>query len=126
MSREMENPDQCHIPGSTARDIAFHCVSEIQMNSFMNPCFSEDAYEGQMYWADDELSLYERVVLKRNRNYDPKLDKKLKIGETRRLYNLTNERNVKEDPRGHNRGTLTEESSVYFEWEKTRNSAKRE
>jgi hypothetical protein len=45
--------------------------------------FSEDAYEGQMYWADDDLSLYERVVLKRNRNYDPKLDKESKIEEAR-------------------------------------------
>jgi hypothetical protein len=30
----------------------------IQMNSFTNLYFSEDAYEGQMYWADDDLSLY--------------------------------------------------------------------
>jgi hypothetical protein len=77
-----------------------------------------------MYWADDDLLLYERVVLKINRNYDPKLDKESKSEETRRLHNLTNKRNVKEDPGGHSRGTLTEDSSVYFEWEKTRNSAK--
>ena len=115
MSREMENPDQCHVPGSTARDIAFYCLSEIQMNSFTNLYFSEDAYEGQMYWADDDLSLYERVVLKRNRNYDPKLDKESKIEEKRRLHNLTNERNVKKDHGRHSRGTITEDASVYFE-----------
>jgi hypothetical protein len=83
MSREMENPDQCHVPGSTARDIVFHCLSEIQMTSFTNPFFSEDAYECQMYWADDDLLPHERVVLKRNRNYDPKLNKESEIEEMR-------------------------------------------
>jgi hypothetical protein len=82
MSREMENPDQCHVPGSTARDIASRCLSEIQKNSLSNPFFLKDAYEGWMYWADDDLLLYERVVLKINRNYDPKLDKESKSEET--------------------------------------------
>jgi hypothetical protein len=66
------------------------------------------------------------VVLKRNRKYDPKLDNESTIEETRRLYNLTNKRNVKEDAGRHSRGTLTDDASVYFEWEKSKNSAKRE
>lgn len=42
------------------------------------------------------LSLFETVVLKRNQNYDPKLDKKSRIEEMRQLYNAMNERSGKE------------------------------
>jgi MFS family permease len=72
------------------------------------------------------LSLFERVILKRSRNYDPKLDKESKIEEMRQLYHATNERSTKEDLGRPSGETLTEGASAYFEWEKATKSSKSE
>jgi hypothetical protein len=68
------------------------------------------------------LSVFERVVLKRGRNYDPKLDKEANIGEMRKLFRAMNEGSVKEDPGRGSGETLTEDASAYFEWEKARHN----
>jgi hypothetical protein len=65
MSREMENPDQRHVPGSTARDIAFHCLSENPDELLHESLFSEDTYEGQMCWADLHAGTWTKWVNKR-------------------------------------------------------------
>jgi hypothetical protein len=55
---------------------------------------------------------------KRSGNYDPKLDKELKIEEMRQLYHAMNERGMKKDTGRQSGETLTEGASTYFEWEK--------
>ena len=72
------------------------------------------------------LSLFGRVVLKRSRKYDPKLEKESKIEEMRQLCNAMNDRNFKEDPGRPGSETLTENPSAHFEWEKATKSLKSE
>jgi hypothetical protein len=72
------------------------------------------------------LSLFEKVALKRNKNYDPKLDKESKIEEMRQLFNATQERSFKECSGRPSGETLIEDASAYFEWEKSTKSIKRE
>ena len=66
------------------------------------------------------LSLYERLILKRDRNYDPKLDRQSKIDELRSLYKAMNESSGKEDVNGDNGESVSDKVSAYFEWEKTK------
>jgi MFS family permease len=69
------------------------------------------------------LSLFERVVLKRGKRYDPVLDRDSKIEEMRQLWEKMSEDTGKEDVgRRHSGETLTENASAYFEWEKSRKS----
>lgn len=46
------------------------------------------------------LSLYERVVLKRDRNYNPELDRQAKIDDLRALHKAVSEVSGKEDADG--------------------------
>ena len=65
------------------------------------------------------VSLYEKVFLRRGRNYDPELDRKAKIQELRGLYNrVTSEKGTES---GEETGeSIDEKVSTYFDWEKTR------
>ena len=60
------------------------------------------------------LSLYKRVVLKRNRNYNPELDKRDKIQEMRALYKAMNEGSSKEEPDGGFAESVSDKVSAYF------------
>lgn len=65
------------------------------------------------------LSLFEKVVLRRGRNYDPELNREAKIQELRSLYNRVS------SEKGTESGEETSESicekvSTYFDWEKTK------
>lgn len=75
------------------------------------------------------LSLYERLVLKRHKAYDPELDRKAKIDELRELYTEMN-RDLSAEKEG--RGSVersptlvgvgsgeSDKISQYFDWEKS-------
>lgn len=67
------------------------------------------------------LSLFERVVLKRDRAYDPELDRQQKIDELRQLYEKVEGSKAKEmdGPGRNSEDTVTDKVSTYFEWEKS-------
>ena len=67
------------------------------------------------------LSLFERMVLKRDRAYDPELDRQQKIDELRQLYQKVEGSKSKETdgPRRDSEDTVTDKVSTYFEWEKS-------
>jgi len=67
------------------------------------------------------LSLFERVVLKRDRAYDPELDRQQKIDELRQLYEKMEGSKSKEmdGERRNSEETVTDKVSTYFEWEKS-------
>lgn len=67
------------------------------------------------------LSLFERVVLKRDRAYDPELDRQQKIDELRQLYEKVEGSKAKEldGPDRNSEDTVTDKVSTYFEWEKS-------
>jgi MFS family permease len=69
------------------------------------------------------LSLFERVVLKRDKNYNPELDKQAKTQEMRSLYNAITDGSAKEDADGGPEESVSDKVSAYFEWEKTRNDS---
>ena len=65
------------------------------------------------------LSLFEKVILKWGRKYDPELDRKAKIEELRSLYDRVNSEKGTES--GEETGeSIDEKVSTYFEWEKTK------
>ncbi|EMC93936.1 hypothetical protein BAUCODRAFT_141348 [Baudoinia panamericana UAMH 10762] len=68
------------------------------------------------------LSLYENVVLKRSKAYDPKLDRDMKVEELRQLYHKAESGKAKEyDGEGRDSSdTVDDKVSSYFEWEKSR------
>lgn len=95
-----------------------------------------DLREQERYWqyvrGDDyhgiaihprHLSLYERVVVKRDRNYNPELDRQAKIDDLRALHKVVSEVSGKEDADGGSGGILSDKVSAYFEWEKRRNGS---
>jgi len=67
------------------------------------------------------LSLFERVVLKRDRAYDPEIDRQQKINELRQLYEKVegSKSNEIDGPRRSSEDTVTDKVSTYFEWEKS-------
>ena len=65
------------------------------------------------------LSLFEKVVLKRGRNYDPELDRKAKIQELRSLYDRVNSEKGTESSEETGE-SIDEKVSTYFDWEKTK------
>ena len=63
------------------------------------------------------LSWYERVVLKRNKNYNAELDARDKLNEMRQLFEKVERDHVSEDDQSLNDG-LSEKAKSYFQWEK--------
>ena len=65
------------------------------------------------------LSLFEKVILKRGRDYDPELDRKARIEELRSLYDRVN--SEKGTELGEETGeSIDEKVSTYFDWENTK------
>ena len=65
------------------------------------------------------MSLFEKVILRRGRNYDPELDRTAKIQELRSLYERVNSEKGTES--GEETGeSINEKVSTYFDWEKTK------
>ena len=64
-------------------------------------------------------SLFEKVFLRRVRNYDPELDRKAEIQELRSLYDRVSSEKGTES--GEETGeSIDEKVSTYFDWEKTK------
>ena len=65
------------------------------------------------------LSFFEKVFLKRGRNYDPELDRKAKIEELRSLYDKVNSEKSTESSEETGE-SIDGKVSTYFDWEKTK------
>lgn len=65
------------------------------------------------------LSLFERFVLRRHKNYNIELDGRDKVNELRQLYKQIQHEKVSEERRLSD-DTLSEKAQNYFEWEKKR------
>jgi hypothetical protein len=71
VSATMQNPHSVnsrHIPGATARDVAFHHLPENPVSLPHESLFPEDAYEGETYWADLPTGARTRWINKQQRN----------------------------------------------------------
>jgi len=68
------------------------------------------------------LSLFERVVLKRDRNYNPELDKQAKIEELRSLYQKVEGSKTNESVNETDSDELSDKVSTYFDWERASKS----
>lgn len=65
------------------------------------------------------LSLFERVVLKRDKAYDPELDRRMKVDELRQEYDRVESEKVDEYHDGRDRQSqdnVSHKVSKYFEW----------
>jgi hypothetical protein len=76
----------------------------------------QDEYHGIAIHSR-HLSWYERVVLKRHKNYDPKLDSEAKLKELRELYERIQNEKVSENDEKLD-DTMSEKAQSYFEWER--------
>lgn len=103
------------IPDTTGLDLReqeryWQCVRENRVNDYHGIAIHPR-----------HLSLFERMVLGRHKNYDPELDKQAKIDELRGLYQKMTEKTGKEEF-GEDDENVSDKVSAYFEWEKGRKS----
>jgi hypothetical protein len=70
------------------------------------------------------LSWYERIVLRRQKNYNPELDQHDKLNELRELYEQIQHEKVSEDDQALD-DKLSEKARSYFEWESRSHSLPR-
>jgi len=68
------------------------------------------------------LSWFERVVLKRNVNYNPELDAQDKLNELRSLYDRMQRDKVSEHDEKVQEDAMSEKTKSYFEWENDKHS----
>lgn len=79
----------------------------------------QDEYHGIAIYPR-HLSLFEKVFLRKGRNYEPELDRKVKIQQLQDLYDRVSSEKGTES--GEETGeSIDEKVSTYFDWEKMKN-----